>query len=145
MALFTFLSQSWSGISLELFFLCLRSGSGLEALRIEEMEKMLKEAQQEKARLVESRVSDQTHVQQSLSWGNRNTVGYTIDHVGLTCTKTGSCNYSLHLLIYCIKSNPAPTFELMPYPLSWYIEDKQRTELGTSPFPNFLSLGYCSI
>ncbi|XP_042164929.1 pleckstrin homology-like domain family B member 1 isoform X6 [Oncorhynchus tshawytscha] len=32
------------------------SGSGLEALRIEEMEKMLKEAQQEKARLVESRV-----------------------------------------------------------------------------------------
>uniref|UniRef100_A0A8C7S431 Pleckstrin homology-like domain family B member 1 n=1 Tax=Oncorhynchus mykiss TaxID=8022 RepID=A0A8C7S431_ONCMY len=31
------------------------SGSGLEALRIEEMEKMLKEAQQEKARLVESR------------------------------------------------------------------------------------------
>uniref|UniRef100_A0A4W5Q6J2 Pleckstrin homology-like domain family B member 1 n=1 Tax=Hucho hucho TaxID=62062 RepID=A0A4W5Q6J2_9TELE len=33
------------------------SGSGLEALRIEEMEKMLKEAQQEKARLVESRVS----------------------------------------------------------------------------------------
>nr|XP_046170283.1 pleckstrin homology-like domain family B member 1 isoform X13 [Oncorhynchus gorbuscha] len=32
------------------------SGSGLEALRIEEMEKMLKEAQEEKARLVESRV-----------------------------------------------------------------------------------------
>ncbi|XP_010868735.2 pleckstrin homology-like domain family B member 1 isoform X9 [Esox lucius] len=31
------------------------SGSGLEALRIEEMEKMLKEAQQEKARLVECR------------------------------------------------------------------------------------------
>ncbi|KAJ7996183.1 hypothetical protein DPEC_G00234410 [Dallia pectoralis] len=31
------------------------SGSGLEALRIEEMEKMLKEAQHEKARLVESR------------------------------------------------------------------------------------------
>lgn len=36
--------------------LCL-SGSGLAGLRLEEMEKMLKEAQQEKARLVESRVS----------------------------------------------------------------------------------------
>lgn len=33
------------------------SASGLEAQRIEEMEKMLKEAQQEKARLIENRVS----------------------------------------------------------------------------------------
>lgn len=33
------------------------SNNGLAALRLEEMEKMLKEAQQEKARLVESRVS----------------------------------------------------------------------------------------
>jgi hypothetical protein len=33
------------------------SASGQEAQRIEEMEKMLKEAQQEKARLVENRVS----------------------------------------------------------------------------------------
>lgn len=33
------------------------SGCGMEAQRIEEMEKMLKEAQQEKARLIENRVS----------------------------------------------------------------------------------------
>jgi len=33
------------------------SASGFEAQRIEEMEKMLKEAQQEKARLMENRVS----------------------------------------------------------------------------------------
>lgn len=33
------------------------SACGLEAQRIEEMEKMLKEAQQEKARLIENRVS----------------------------------------------------------------------------------------
>ena len=33
------------------------SAGGLEAQRIEEMEKMLKEAQQEKARLIENRVS----------------------------------------------------------------------------------------
>lgn len=36
------------------------SGCGIEAQRIEEMEKMLKEAQQEKARLIENRVSDGT-------------------------------------------------------------------------------------
>lgn len=35
------------------------SACGLEAQRIEEMEKMLKEAQQEKARLIENRVSSQ--------------------------------------------------------------------------------------
>lgn len=34
------------------------SGCAMEAQRIEEMEKMLKEAQQEKARLIENRVSD---------------------------------------------------------------------------------------
>lgn len=33
------------------------SASGMDALKIEEMEKMLKEAQLEKARLIESRVS----------------------------------------------------------------------------------------
>lgn len=36
----------------------LYSGCAMEAQRIEEMEKMLKEAQQEKARLIENRVSD---------------------------------------------------------------------------------------
>lgn len=35
------------------------SACGLEAQRIDEMEKMLKEAQQEKARLIENRVSSQ--------------------------------------------------------------------------------------
>uniref|UniRef100_A0A672G7B0 Pleckstrin homology-like domain family B member 1 n=1 Tax=Salarias fasciatus TaxID=181472 RepID=A0A672G7B0_SALFA len=38
------------------------SACGLEAQRIEEMEKMLKEAQQEKARLIENRVSSQLHL-----------------------------------------------------------------------------------
>lgn len=43
-----------------LFLFCIfcdGSASGMDALKIEEMEKMLKEAQLEKARLIESRVS----------------------------------------------------------------------------------------
>lgn len=44
----------------------LYSGCGMEAQRIEEMEKMLKEAQQEKARLIENRVSDMVSVVPSL-------------------------------------------------------------------------------
>ena len=51
------------------------SACGLEAQRIEEMEKMLKEAQQEKARLIENRVSAwfQRHRVPALSGTNDHT------------------------------------------------------------------------
>jgi len=45
------------------------SASGMDALKIEEMEKMLKEAHLEKARLIESRVS-RAICMQSLSTNN---------------------------------------------------------------------------
>lgn len=44
-------------------FYVLHSASGMDALKIEEMEKMLKEAQLEKARLIESRVSQRISIQ----------------------------------------------------------------------------------
>lgn len=44
-------------------FYVFNSASGMDALKIEEMEKMLKEAQLEKARLIESRVRHNISIQ----------------------------------------------------------------------------------